>query len=62
VALNFPSVDGLLLYDDSVFNEFTDEEEKREFLLSTGAPLYVNRMTGSLIRGPAGENVATTEP
>ena len=62
VAINFPSVDGLLVYDDSLFNEAgagaSAGEQKRAYLLRIAQPFYVNRMTGAVIRGPAGENVA----
>ncbi len=58
VAINFPSVDGLLVYDDSLFNEFDVDKDKRDFLLRTAQPLYVNRLTGAVIRGPVGENLA----
>ena len=54
VAVNFPSVDGLLVYDDSLFNELT-VSEKRGFVLLRGHPLYVSRWTGAVIRGPVGE-------
>lgn len=54
VALNFPSVDGLLVYDDSVFSSLTTEEV-RGFLLEFAQPLYVNRLSGTLVRGPVGE-------
>ena len=57
-ALNLPSVDGLLVYDDSLFNELETAERKREFLLESAEPFYVNRLTGAVIRGPRGENVA----
>ncbi|MBU0717963.1 MAG: type II secretion system GspH family protein [Planctomycetes bacterium] len=56
-AFNFPSVDGLLVYDDSVFNSLTVAEEKRHFLLESAQPFYINRNTGAVIRGPRGENV-----
>ncbi len=56
VALNFPSVDGLLVYDDALFNELPDPATKRRFLLDTATPLYVSRYTGMVIRGPVGEN------
>jgi len=62
VGLNFPSVDGLLLYDDSLFKELTEPGEKRDYLLTKGLPLYVNRLTGSLVRGPVGEDVASVLP
>jgi type II secretory pathway pseudopilin PulG len=55
-AINFPSVDGLLLYDDSLFNEFTDPANKRAFLLRTAQPLYINRLNGGVVRGPVNEN------
>jgi len=57
VAINFPSVDGLMVYDDSLFNEVTTPE-KRSFLLRVGQPLYVSRWTGTVIRGPVGESEA----
>lgn len=56
-AINFPSVDGLLVYDDSLFNEFDVDKEKRDFLFRTSQPIYVNRLTGSVVRGPVGEIV-----
>ena len=55
VAINFPSVDGLLVYDDSLFNEFDVDKDKRDFLFRTSQPIYVNRLTGSVVRGPVGE-------
>ncbi len=57
MAINFPSVDGLLVYDDSLFSD-VPTAEKRGFLLGTARPLYVSRYTGVVIRGPVGENVA----
>lgn len=54
VALNFPSVDGLLVYDDSLYRALT-VEEVRGFLLEFAQPLYVNRLSGTLVRGPVGE-------
>ena len=60
-AVNFPSVDGLLVYDDSVFNRLGSGDDvvdiKRDYLLRTAKPLYINRRTGRIIRGPLGENV-----
>ena len=56
IAINFPSVDGLLVYDDALFNELPDPATKRQFLLDTATPLYVSRYTGMVIRGPVGEN------
>jgi len=56
VAINFPSVDGLLVYDDATFAEQPTPELKREYLIRTGAPLYVSRLSGAVVRGPLGEN------
>lgn len=56
VAINFPSVDGLLVYDDSAFSEAGDPAAKREYLIRSAQPFYVNRLTGAVIRGPLGEN------
>ena len=53
-AVNFPSVDGLLVYDESLYSGLT-VDEKREFLIDTAQPLYVSRWTGTLIVGPVGE-------
>ena len=54
VAINFSSVDGLLVYDDSLCRSVATEQ-KRDFLLRTAQPLYVSRWTGVVIRGPVGE-------
>jgi type II secretory pathway pseudopilin PulG len=54
VAINFAPVDVLLVYDDSSFNEVTTSQ-KREVLTLQGQPLYVNRWTGAVIKGPVGE-------
>ncbi len=54
-AINFPAVDGLLLYDDAQFREIEDPADKRKFLLGNARPIYVNRITGAIIRGPVGE-------
>ena len=54
-AINFPSVDGLLVYDDALFNEAGNAATKRNFLLESARPFYVNRLTGMVITGPAGE-------
>jgi prepilin-type N-terminal cleavage/methylation domain-containing protein len=53
-AINFPSVDGLLVYDDSLLGGLS-ASEKREFLLRAAQPLYVSRWTGTVVRGPVGE-------
>ena len=57
VALNFPSVDGLLVYNDALFRSVDLAAQQRDFLLRTARPFYVNRNTGAVIRGPSGENV-----
>jgi hypothetical protein len=61
-ALNFPSVAGLLVYDDSLFEEFPDSNErnpdvldKREFLRQRGQPIYISPQTGEIVLGPIGE-------
>lgn len=63
IAINFPSVDGLLIYDDSAFRELTIDPSlaasARDFLLRTGKPFYVNRWTGAVVRGPLQEGVVT---
>jgi len=58
VAINFPSVDGLLVYDESLFAAAGTPEQKRRFLLDASQPFYVHRLTGAVIRGPVGEAVA----
>ncbi len=62
VAINFPSVDGLLVYDESLFSNAGTAEQKRQFLLDAAQPFYVHRLTGAVIRGPVGENAAPTTP
>lgn len=52
VALNFPSVDGLLVYDESLFAAAGTPQNKRQFLLDAALPFYVHRLTGAVIRGP----------
>ncbi len=56
VAINFPSVDGVLVYDNSLFRRAGDATTRRSFLAETGRPYYVNRVTGEIIRGPVAEN------
>lgn len=62
VAINFPSVDGLLVYDDSLFNEAgggnNPARDRRDYLLRAAQPLYINRWTGAVIRGPVGKGDA----
>jgi len=59
-ALNFPSVDGLLVYDESLFAAAGTPEQKRQYLLDAAQPFYVHRLTGTVIRGPVGEALAKT--
>jgi type II secretory pathway pseudopilin PulG len=54
-AINFASVDGLLVYDDSLFNEAGDDAAKRKYLLESAQPFYIQRLTGAVVRGPVGE-------
>jgi hypothetical protein len=59
-AINFASVDGVLIYDDSAFRQLGGIEAaplKREYLLSNAQPLYVVPSTGEIVRGPLGESV-----
>jgi len=57
VALNFPSVDGLLVYDESLFNGAGNAAAKRKYLMDNGQPFYIQRLTGAVVRGPLGKNV-----
>ncbi len=54
-ALNFPSVDGVMVYDDSVMRSGGNDREKRQALLETARPYYIHRLSGSVVRGPVGE-------
>ncbi len=54
-AINFASVDGLLVYDDSLFRQYTGPD-KRQFLIDTARPMYISPQTGAIIRGPLGES------
>ncbi|UCF33921.1 MAG: hypothetical protein JSV78_01170, partial [Phycisphaerales bacterium] len=60
-AINFPSVDGVLIYDDSGFRAIDATGpsviDRREYLLRTAQPLYVVPSTGEIVRGPLGESV-----
>lgn len=57
-ALNFPSVDGLLLYDDTMMKNFPDgpvnepEQDKRDYLRRDGRPYYITVQSGAVVRGP----------
>ena len=62
VAINFPSVDGVLVYDGSVYREMpvaddgtTDPKDRRDFLADQGHPYYVSRLTGNIVHGTVGE-------
>ena len=55
-AINFRSVDGLLVYDDSLFAELATPDEKRDLIIKTAQPLYISRLSGAVVLGPAGEN------
>jgi len=59
IALNFPCVDGVLVYDESVFKELPragpGEQDRRDWAARNGQPYYINRMSGELVRGPVGE-------
>jgi hypothetical protein len=55
-ALSFVPVDGLMVYDDSLFREAATDAEKRATLLDTGQPFYVHHLTGAIVKGPTGEN------
>ena len=61
VAINFPSIDGLLVHDDSLFKVF-DAPSKRDYLARQAQPMYLDRLTGSVIEGPIGENIAQAKP
>lgn len=53
-AINYPSVDGLLLYDDQLYGGFP-LDEKRNFLRRNAQPFYISRVSGEVIRGPLGD-------
>ncbi len=59
-AINFPSVDGVLVYDDKEMNRLrignpvTDGKEFRTYLIKNAQPFYISRITGSVIVGPVG--------
>ncbi len=63
LALNFPSADGVLIYDDALLNHLragdpaTDGPAFREFLLRSAQPFYISRLTGAVIRGPVAEHI-----
>ena len=55
-AINFASVDGLLVYDDSALEGPLTADEQRDYLLASSVPLYISRLSGAVVRGPRGEN------
>jgi hypothetical protein len=58
-AINFLSVDGVLLYDDKALADVPfqlGQTFKRQYLLENGRPLYISRLTGEVLEGPKGEN------
>lgn len=63
VALNVRCADGVLIYDESLFNRLrtgiddSDGKAMRDFLNRTAQPFYVSRSTGAVVRGPIGEGV-----
>ena len=57
-AINFPSVDGVMIYDDSEFAAAGGPEDKRNFVTGSGQPFYIQRVTGTVVRGPVGETIA----
>jgi type II secretory pathway pseudopilin PulG len=59
-AVNFPSVNGLLLYDDAIFGQQPTPVAKRDMLLSTARPFYIAGPSGALVRGPIGETREVT--
>jgi prepilin-type N-terminal cleavage/methylation domain-containing protein len=55
VALNFPSVDGALLYDDEIFqNTSEDAGARRTFLTDAGRPFFISPLSGAVIAGDVG--------
>ena len=56
VAVSFPAVDGVMVYDDSVFSGGeVPADFMRRMLLENAKPLHINRLTGRLIPGPREE-------
>ncbi|GIK15224.1 MAG: hypothetical protein BroJett003_01880 [Planctomycetota bacterium] len=53
VAVNFPSVRGVIVYDDEQFQQATPGTH-RQYLRETARPYYVSATTGDVIRGPIG--------
>jgi len=59
-AINFPSVDGLLVYDDSLFKSAGGAAQRRQYLLDSAQPFFVHRQSGTVVRGPVAESTAAT--
>ncbi|MCH7720571.1 MAG: type II secretion system protein [Planctomycetes bacterium] len=61
-GINFIGVDGILVYDESLFRELIPVDEfgtlRQELIIATGRPMYVSRVTGEIIMGPVSENEA----
>jgi prepilin-type N-terminal cleavage/methylation domain-containing protein len=55
-ALNFRSVDGILVHDDSLFKDAGTPEERRRLLVESAQPFYIHHLTGAVVKGPSGEN------
>lgn len=53
VAAVFPSVRGVIVYDDSLFQR-ASVGTHRQFLLDTARPFYISGNTGDIIRGAQG--------
>ncbi len=54
-ALNFVSVDGLIIYNNDAFLDAPDEiDRRREFLAETSQPYYISPRSGQIIAGPVG--------
>lgn len=59
-AINFSSVDGVLLYDNDAFvaagDAVAQADLRRQQLINTAQPFYVAGLSGEVIAGPLGEN------
>ncbi len=53
-ALNFPCVDGVLLYDATYYWDLPDANARRDFLRRRAIPFYVSRQSGDIVRGRIG--------
>jgi len=61
-GINFIGVDGVLVYDESLFRDLipvdADGALRQELIIGTGRPMYVSRVTGEILMGPVSENEA----